>query len=223
MRGILSSDTIVAINFDIIKFKARFRNRKENITSTNDKLHLGCGNRKINGWLNVDVSNSDYNLDLSSGKLPWEDNVFQYVVSQHLIEHLIEHLKLENELLPLISEIARVMKNGGEIWLSTPDLEKICNSYSKDKARGLIADRKTRYPKFNMDNIPPQHFINKLFHQSGQHKNLFDFEMIVWMLEKNSFVDCKKITEAELLSRLPNFPKRNDDFQSVYVTARIKK
>ncbi len=216
-RNILSNSTKSAILYDILRFKTRIKNRRTGLTPKFDKLHLGCGKRKVEGWLNVDLVNSDFNVDLAIGKLPWKDNVFKSIVSQHVIEHL----HLEYELLPLLTELSRVIKPDGEIWISTPDLEKVCNSYLKDKAENLIKDRKTRFKNFDMNDIPSQHFINKLFHQEGQHKNLFDFEMIKWMLMKNNFINFQRVAEKDLLKSMPEFPIRNDDEQSVYVKAKF--
>lgn len=214
IKNILSFHTRLAIKFDLLRLKTRLKNSGKSLTPKADRLHLGCGKRKINGWLNVDITGSDYDIDLAIGQLPWKDNVFDCVVSQHVIEHL----HLEHELLPLIKELSRVMKSGGVIWLSTPDLEKVCMAY-QNKANTLIEDRKSRFPNFSMNGIPPQHFINDLFHQNGQHKNLFDFEMIKWMLEKDGFKNCERIKEADLLKAMPAFPERKDDLQSVYVKA----
>lgn len=211
----LSPETKKGIRFDIARLIARRNNIKKNLQPKHKYLHLGCGKRKIEGWLNVDIMKSDFNIDLGYGKLPWADKSFDKIVTQHVIEHL--HLK--NELLPLIKELYRVMAPSGVIYISTPDLEKVCNSYKLDRAKSLIEDRKTRYPNFSMQDIPSQHFINILSHQSGEHKNLFDFEMIKWMLEINGFTKCVRIIEENLLNEISEFPKRNDDYQSVYVKA----
>ena len=218
LKDILSYHTRQAIKFDLLRLKARLKNRANNITSPYTKLHLGCGKRKIKNWLNVDVVNSDYDIDLAIGKLPWKENTFDTVVSQHVIEHL----HLEHELIPLIQELARILKPGAEIWLSTPDMEKVCKAYETDKANGLIKDRQSRFPHFSMRGIPDQHFINILFQQGGQHKNLLDFELLPWLLESNGFADVKRVSEADLLRRFPELPERKDDFQSVYVKAICK-
>ena len=59
------------------------------------KLHLGCGERVIKNFLNVDLQNSEINIDLTYRKLPFQNNSFEVIVSQHVIEHLDLHLELE--------------------------------------------------------------------------------------------------------------------------------
>ncbi|NJO01469.1 MAG: methyltransferase domain-containing protein [Bacteroidia bacterium] len=94
------------------------------------------------------------------------DNSFEVVVSQHVIEHL----ELETELIPLLKELSRVLKPQAEIWLSCPDMEKICQSYVMDKGEALLNDRQSRFPHFNLEGVPRQHMINILFTNKGNTK-----------------------------------------------------
>jgi predicted SAM-dependent methyltransferase len=165
--------------------------------------------------LNVDIVDSEFDIDLGNGKLPWVDNSFDVVVSQHVIEHL----ELDSELIPLLNEFKRTMKSGGEIWLSCPDMEKVCRGYVEDRGASLIQDRQTRFPWWNLGGMPDQQIINHLFHQGGDHKNLFDFDLLKWVLEKCQFTNCVKVSEKELLERFPGFPERKDDAQALYVKA----
>lgn len=127
------------------------------------QLNLGSGKIKFYGWLNVDLENSDHDVDWGGRVLPWPDGSFTAVVSRHLIEHLHLHL----ELVPLMQEIRRVTKPGGEVWLSCPDIRKACESYINCRMLDLLEDRKKRHPDFSLNGVPSSHFINNLFHQGG--------------------------------------------------------
>lgn len=167
----------------------------------------------------MDLEEGDAKVDLACGRLPWKDGAFSVVISQHVIEHL----ELTEELLPLLTEIIRVMRSGGEVWVSCPDLAKACSSYESSKGKELLEDREMRKATgvdLGMAGIPTQHFINKLFHQGGQHLNLFDEELLSWALSRAGFVECRRTSEQELLARFPDFPPRGDDFQSLYLVAR---
>jgi hypothetical protein len=83
----------------------------------------------------------------------------------------------------------------------------------------LLADRKERFPHYSMEKIPPQYMINDLFYQSGEHKNLYDFKLLEWALTETSFTNVKRVAEADLLSRFPEFLPRYDDLQSIYIQA----
>jgi predicted SAM-dependent methyltransferase len=216
--GFLSARTARLAFFDVLRLRARMLHRRLT-AAPSDHLHLGSGSKKVAGWLNVDVWRSDYDVDIANGRLPWRDAAFTVVVSQHVIEHL----ELQDELLPLLRELRRVMKADGEIWLSCPDMEKVCRAYVTDRAASLNEDRKRRMPGQALpDGMPPQHFVNWLFHQAGEHKNLFDFELLQWALQQAGFPRCERADERRLLARFPEFPVRNDDFQSIYVVAYCK-
>jgi predicted SAM-dependent methyltransferase len=215
-RLVFSDVTLRQMRWEIRRARARVRRRRErDVIPPHPKLHLGAGGRKVSGWLNVDVSGSEYDVDLGSGRLPWRTDSVDCVVS----EHTIEHLELRAELLPLLSELERVIRPGGEIWLSCPDIEKICRSYVDHRMVDLLEDRQTRWPAYHLGEVPSSHLINELFHQWGEHKNLFDFELLEWALRSTGFVAVRRVSEADLLARFPEFPARHDDAQSLYVTA----
>lgn len=206
------------LEYDLRRFVVRRRRRRDtNIQPLKVRLHVGCGPNRVEGWLNVDLTNSDYDLDLAGGRLPWGSAVFEAIVG----EHVVEHLELEDEVIPLLKEMRRILKPGGEIWLSTPDISKICRSYIQHRMSDLLEDRKNRWPDYSIGEKPTSYFINELFHQHGEHKNLFDFELLKWACRQAGIVDVKCETEADLLKRFPGFPPRNDDLQAIYVLARV--
>ena len=54
------------------------------------KLHIGCGSNILDGWLNSDYYPplaSVLHLDATK-RFPFEDNTFDYVFSEHVIEHI---------------------------------------------------------------------------------------------------------------------------------------
>jgi predicted SAM-dependent methyltransferase len=216
LKSIFSTRTINMMLYDLARLKARTKTRRQAIP-TQDRLHLGCGQRKVSGWLNVDVSGSDLDWDLACGRLPWPDNVFSAVVSQHCIEHL----EFYGELLPLLAELRRVIRPGGEIWLSCPDMDKVCQDYIGSKGQTLLEDRRSRFPHYTLKGAPPQHIINDLFNQQGEHRNLFDFGLLAWALEQSGFIECTEVEEKNLRERFSEFPERKDDIQSLYVSARV--
>jgi len=216
---VFSDSTLWAMRSDLHRLRTRLKTRKDrDVVPRRPRVHLGAGSRRVAGWLNVDVSGSDYDVDLASGRLPWRTNSVACVVSQHVIEHL----ELRTELLPLLSELGRVIRPGGEIWLSCPDIEKVCRSYLDHRMVDLLEDRQTRFPGYSLGEVPTSHMINDLFHQFGQHENLFDFELLEWALTSSGFDDVRRISEADLLARFPEFPERGDDLQSLYVRASLR-
>jgi len=215
---LLSSRAAALIEFDLLRLKARIGYPAGDFDSPHRMLHLGCGTRQIEGWLNVDVSGSDFDVDLARMPLPFANGAFDVVVSQQVIEHL----DYSAELIPLLAELARVVAPGGEVWMSCPDMDKICAAYVRDKGVGLVANKRERgaYDP-TLGRMPPQVSINWAFHQGGQHKNLFDFELLAWAATEVGMGPIVPVDEGELLRRFPTFPRRNDGYQSVYVRVAV--
>jgi predicted SAM-dependent methyltransferase len=219
LKSVVSYESRQALRFDVQRLRVRVGNFwRRNLAASTDRLHLGCGRRRVEGWLNVDVSGSDLNVDLSC-PLPWRDQQFSVVVSQHVIEHL----ELHRELLPLLREIRRVCKPRAKVWLSTPDLAQVCRSYHASGGADLLADRLVRQPGWSqvMSGLPASQMINHLFHQMGQHKNLLDYDLLNWALTQAGFINCRRVNEQLFLENCPEFPVRQDDWQSLYVQAEL--
>lgn len=91
-----------------------------------EKLHIGCGNIHMDGWCNIDVLKTgatDLICDIKSLKgVP--DNTAKNIYSCHVLEHF------ETSQIPEILETwNRVLKPGGEIRISVPDLDSITKIY----------------------------------------------------------------------------------------------
>ena len=199
------------------KTLARRNCYRKNLVPPHDKLHIGCGRRLFQNWTNTDVYGSDLNLDLSRGKLPWKSDSFRVVLSQHVIEHL----ELFDELFPLLSEIHRVLAPDGCVWLSCPDMSKVCHGYINDGGVQLLESIKTRHNSFSLgERVPVQQVVNHLFHQYGEHKNLFDFELLSWVLKEVGFSTVEQQSEPSLLASEPDVEARLDDDISLYVCAK---
>jgi predicted SAM-dependent methyltransferase len=211
----LDSRTIFQLKYEGARALTRLRPGPKPSAEGTRRVHLGCGARRVEGWLNCDISRSDFNLDLLARRLPLPDNCADVIVSQHVIEHL----ELHEQLIPLFGEMRRILKPDGKVWLSCPDMEKICAAYVYDKGNALWEDRRKRFPNFTLNGAPVQHLINDFFHQRGQHRNLFDLELLTWALGQAGFQPPRRVCEADLLAAHPEFPERNDDIQSLYVMA----
>ena len=98
-------------------------------------------------------------------------------------------------------------------------IEKICKDYCDNRGVGMIKDRISRFPEYSTNGYPSTYVINDLFHQGGVHKNLFDYSLLEAALSKSGFLNTIKIDEDTFLDKFPEFPRRNDDFQSLYITS----
>jgi predicted SAM-dependent methyltransferase len=86
-------------------------------------LHVGAGPMRLEGWLNTDLIAGDVQLDVER-RLPLPDASFAYAFGEHLIEHMPAATGER-----MIAELLRVLRPGGVLRLTTPDLKKIIAIY----------------------------------------------------------------------------------------------
>tara|TARA_B100000214_G_scaffold360889_1_gene323722 strand:+ start:165 stop:731 length:567 start_codon:yes stop_codon:yes gene_type:complete len=82
------------------------------------KLNLGCGARKIDGYINVDKFGSpDLKHDLESFPWPWQTNS----ISEIQLIHVLEHLGKDTEIyFKIFQEMHRVCKHGAIVHIIVP-------------------------------------------------------------------------------------------------------
>ncbi|WP_416242943.1 glycosyltransferase [Azospira sp. APE16] len=92
------------------------------------RLHIGCGDRILPGFVNIDIiPGAELQLDARNG-LPFPDESCDYIFSEHFIEHLSQ-----SEGTRLMREMRRVLKPGGVVRLATPDLQGMADDYQQQR------------------------------------------------------------------------------------------
>jgi predicted SAM-dependent methyltransferase len=210
--AVFSDRTVIGMQYDLARLRTRLRTAFRRPRPAPPRLHFGCGLRRVPGWLNVDLTGSDCDLDMLR-PLPFPAGSFDIIVAQHVVEHF----ELTTELMRILGELRRVCMPAAEVWIICPDLEKTCRYYLEGRSAELLAFQRTRHATAYVGDFPAAHAVNFAFHQFGHHKNLFDFELLSWALRVNGFAGMEKLSEAALLARFPEFPARNDDFESLYL------
>ena len=92
------------------------------------KIHLGCWHRYIPNWVHVDLCDMehiDYNRDIRDLKC-FDDGVADIIYSSHSFEYFDRF-----EAVDVIAEWGRVLKKGGILRLSVPDLSAIIKIYQQ--------------------------------------------------------------------------------------------
>lgn len=79
------------------------------------KLHLGCGEKYLEGYTNCDVLKqvrADLHFDLNESPYPFENAVADEILMDNVLEHL-------DEIPQVMRELHRILKPGGrvEIWV----------------------------------------------------------------------------------------------------------
>lgn len=89
------------------------------LQNTVKKLQVGSGPNVLPGWLNT-CKNPEvpgvYFLDITQ-RSPFNDNTFDYVFSEHMIEHMTYV-----DGIAMLRECYRIMKPGARIRISCPDI-----------------------------------------------------------------------------------------------------
>jgi predicted SAM-dependent methyltransferase len=153
------------------------------------KLQIGTSRNVLPGWLNVDIIplyQGAHFMDATE-RFPFDDGMFDYVFSEHMIEH-VEYEQAQFMLL----ECFRVLKPGGRIRIATPDLEKLSGLYAEPKTpeqqQYVDAFFKMWFP--NLDRQMPGMVINQLF--DFEHKFLFDASTLAHSLGMAGFAEVIK-------------------------------
>jgi SAM-dependent methyltransferase len=97
------------------------------------KLNLGCGNDIRPGWVNLDISpldGIDIVHDISQLPLPFEDETFDYILCQDILEHV--------EYIPILKDLHRILKKGGIVKIRVPHFRSV-NAYTDPTHKKLFA------------------------------------------------------------------------------------
>ncbi len=84
------------------------------------KLNLGCGQFPKDGYVNLDCSplaKADVLHDLNSFPYPFEENSFDLIEADHVLEHLAEPFEV-------MGELNRICKPGGIIHIRVPHFSR---------------------------------------------------------------------------------------------------
>ena len=84
------------------------------------KLNLGCGNKIIDGYVNVDkydTYNIDIKHDLEKFPYPFEDDTVEEIILSHVLEHIGQSPDI---FIKILKELYRICKNRALIEISVP-------------------------------------------------------------------------------------------------------
>lgn len=89
------------------------------------RLHLGCGDRRLQGYVNVDIRKTTAVDVVGAAEcLPYPDGAVDRIESYHLVEHLPRHA-----LPPMLREWYRVLRPGGRVVIECPDFDRAVAEY----------------------------------------------------------------------------------------------
>jgi len=168
-------------------------------------LNAGCGNVLLSGWLNTDLLDfvgADGEVTKPGQAYLARGHVYvkhdasdpypipSGAVTSVYSEHYIEHLSLV-DAVAWLRELNRLLKPGGVLRLSTPDLHQYVRGYLDEKqelynawARGLKAH--------GVNLLPRRTFrFNTLMREWG-HQYLYDYDELALALSRVGFKDIRR-------------------------------
>jgi predicted SAM-dependent methyltransferase len=95
------------------------------------KLHLGCGDKRLPGFIHVDaraMPGIDVVCDLSNGLPMFRDNSTELIYWSHGLEHI-----LRPNTKKVLSELFRVCAPGWSLRVSMPDFDCLVDGYRENK------------------------------------------------------------------------------------------
>jgi predicted SAM-dependent methyltransferase len=158
------------------------------------KLHLGCGKNIFPDWLN-----SDFDVQMDeviwmdcTQPLPIPSQSFDYILSEHMIEHIsYEHGKA------FLAECFRIMKPGGVIRVSCPNLRQIVGLLREDRTPLENSYMEMIFGKWIEGESDKPHFpsfiVNNLFRNWG-HQFIYDKQTLTHSLAAAGFTNIKEYT-----------------------------
>jgi predicted SAM-dependent methyltransferase len=148
------------------------------------RLNVGSSEVYIDNWINIDISRDPEGRCLcmdATQPWPFADGAADAVNS----EHLVEHLTLE-AARGFATEAFRVLREGGVLRTSTPDLAGLCREYMRADTRVLEAHRSHGYTAETHADV-----LNNYFYL-WDHRRLYDFESLERLLSEVGFVQVEQ-------------------------------
>ncbi len=172
------------------------------------KLHIGCGRNVLEGWLNSDLyprAKTILHLD-ATRPFPLEDDWLDYIFSEHMIEHVPY-----SEGVYMLGECHRVLRDGGSVRISTPNLEFLLGLYGGERSQ-----QENEYIQWMTDRYLPDapycedvFIINNHMRRWG-HCFIYDEKTLRAAMEKAGFRDVTRCSLCES----EHEPFRNLEYES---------
>jgi SAM-dependent methyltransferase len=173
------------------------------------RLNWGCGDWTEPGWINSDQKEGpgiDISCDIRNG-LPLDSDSMDYIVSIHALPEVPYP-----DLVPILEELRRVLKPGGVLRLSLPDLDKGIQAYLRnDRDYFLIPDEEVQ-------SIGAKLVVQLIWY--GWSRTLFTYDFIEELLFKAGYSHVSQCSYKETNSPYAGIVELdNREQESLFVEA----
>jgi len=140
-KSIVEAQRRVAKEFSPYKIGQQWAAALGDTSARAIKLNLGCGDKILPGYVNVDVVEAragmkpDVICDLHD-LVPFADASVDEILSVHVVEHFWRW-----EVRDVIREWVRVLKPGGRMVIECPNLQSACQTFLEDPVQRSREDQ----------------------------------------------------------------------------------
>jgi SAM-dependent methyltransferase len=149
-------------------------------------LQIGAGPHGLPGWLKTDLDPDFSTVYLNATRrFPFADETFDYVVAEHMIEHVSYEAALA-----MLQECRRVLKKGGVVRISTPDIQLTRRLMDRPLAPELERYVQWSNQRYGCAGDPDSavQVVNRLQHAWG-HQFLYDADTMADALRRAGFAE----------------------------------
>lgn len=156
---------------------------------TDLRLNIGSSGEHVDGWINADLLRDPNGRCLrmdATQPWPFDHGSAEAVNSEHVVEHLDRA-----DAAVFFEQAFRVLRPGGVIRTSTPDLRGISEAYLAADPVVLEAHRAHGYAARNHADL-----VNNYVHMHG-HLHIYDFETLELLLAQAGFEQIERVGFGE--------------------------
>ena len=205
-------------------------------------IHCGTARKFREGWMNTDIlpmpdrnggrtepgriarisrTGEDHWYYLQHDSVepyPFEDGSFEWAFAEHFLEHLTP-----DEAVGWLSDVRRLLKPGGVLRVTTPNLRRYVEGYLDPEQRFFAEHRERvgRLRAFEEEGVPDRRawMVNQIFYM-WHHKWIYDFDEVRHVAEGAGFAPDAVVERAFQEGPVPeiwalDLPMRSDE--SLYV------
>ena len=180
----------------------------------NLKLHLGCGTRHFDGWVNIDGFAGkavDIVCDLRR-PLPLPDACAELIYTEHFIEHLTH-----DEAIDRLRDCRRVLAVGGTIRIGVPDAELYMRKYVERDAGFFDSVRHLG------NSSQPLHLrmmvVEQMARMGGAHWSMWDEESLADALIEAGFSNPRRSGSNASGNPFLRVDDPSHEFETLYMEA----
>jgi predicted SAM-dependent methyltransferase len=146
------------------------------------RLNVGPGANHLEGWVGLDLLPERPALGMDASR-PWP--MIGGTVAAINSEHLVEHLTLDGART-YFAQAHRVLRPGGVIRTSTPNLGGLCELLMEADPAALAVHRQHGYEAATHGDM-----VNNYFY-SWDHRHIYDFDSLARLLTDAGFAEVEE-------------------------------